>query len=527
MRGSALEEKMYSVETGIRPLKEGDVVTIGNIELKIEKSFFSGWHIACIRGKTSGREKGEEVLYYRGNCGLWKNPIESSVLPEILACTEDEIIISKNIEYEKYEFKIPSTKKDIDQIVRYMLDIAEMTETFNKKKLSALYINPDSLYTYNNKIKLNILPDICEIGNKMYSPRDFVAPEVLMHESATGKEGVYVLGLLAYKFLTGETINSYDVNILHYISNIKIPGFPQFIAKTLAKAEERFNNEEALNYLKNIEEERKIPVRFDIGMSSTVGLNIDRLIDEDSCGYVIENTLDFKGKTVLLRACLADGMGGMAAGELASKAAVEGFLKTPVGLSFELNDLVLDMAWRANKNVFDELAGKDGGCTFIGVVFKNETFALAHVGDSRAYLWTGSKAEPELIKLTKDHSYVALMISSGNMTEEEAKNSSDRNKILKSLGIVRNRQDEYFDDLQKTIGKKTEILEKGDLLLIVCDGIWSEIDEKDFKEILNDGVNPVRSRTPDAQYIADALAALTVERGASDNASALIIKRIS
>jgi protein phosphatase len=439
-------------------------------------------------------------------------------------------------EYKKYEFVIPSKKEEISGIVRYILEIAEMIAAFNKKNLSVLYINPDSLYIYKNKIKLNILPDVCEIGKKMYSPRDFVAPEVLMHESATGKEGVYVLGLLAYKFLTGETINSYnvDVNISNYISNIGIPGFPQFIAKTLAKAEERFNIEEALNYLKNIEEERKIPVRFDIGMSSTVGLNTDRPIDEDSCGYAIENTLDFKGRTVLLRACLADGMGGMAAGELASKAAVEGFLKIPEGsadFSAGLNDLVLDMAWRANNNVFDELAGKDGGCTFIGVVFKNEMFALAHVGDSRAYLWTGSKAkaelEPELIKLTKDHSYVALMISSGNMTEEEAKNSSDRNKILKSLGIVRNRQDEYFDDLQKTIGKKTEILEKDDLLLIVCDGIWSEIEEKDFKAILNDSVNSVQNRTPDAQYIADALVAAAVEKGASDNASALIIKRIS
>ena len=81
--------------------------------------------------------------------------------------------------------------------------------------------------------------------------------------------------------------------------------------------------------------------------------------------------------------------------------------------------------------------------------------------------------------------------------------------------------------MQKTIGKKTEILEKGDLLLIVCDGIWSEIEEKDFKAILNDGVNSVQNRTPDAQYIADALVAAAVEKGASDNASALIIKRIS
>ncbi len=521
MSEETLEEKIYPVESDIEPIKEGDVITLDNIELKIEKSLLSGWYIAS-------KKDGEPVLYYKGNCGLWKNSPASSALPEILAYSENEIIILKNNEYKKYEFEIPSRKKDIDEIVQYMIEIAEMIIDLNKRNLSVLYINFDSLYTYKNRIKLNILPDVCEINQKMYSHRDMVAPEVLRHEPATGKEGVYILGLLAFKLLTGETINPYDAYISNYIFNISVPGFPQFIARTLVQAEERFTVEESLNYLKNIWEERKIPVRFDIGMSSTVGLNKNRPVDEDSCGFIIENTLDSNGRNLLLRACLADGMGGMAAGEVASKAAVEGFLKTGVSQSLELNDLddlALDLAWQANKNVFDYLAGKNGGCTFIGVVFKNETFALVHIGDSRAYFWNASKAKPELIRLTKDHSYVALMVSIGNMTEEEAKNSPDRNNILKSLGSLKNRQDAYIDDLQKTIGKKTEILKKNDILLIVCDGIWSEVEQKDFEKVLNDNINSNNIR--DAQYIADTLVALAVEKGASDNASALIIKRIS
>ncbi|MHB8232015.1 MAG: PP2C family protein-serine/threonine phosphatase [bacterium] len=519
MDAEFIGEKTYSVKNDIKPLIEGCAIAIENMEFKIGKSFLPGWY-------TAYKEDGRPVLYYRGNCSLWKNSPKSPVLPEILACSENEIIISKNIECKKYEFAVPSEKKDIDEIIQYIFEIAEMMINFNKKNLSVLYINTDSLCTHKNKIKLNTLPDICEINKKMYSPKDMVAPEVLRHEQATGKEGVYVLGLLAVRFLTGKNVSSYgNINISDYISNIKVPGFPQFIDKTLVQAEERFTIEDAFNYLKNIREERKIPLRFDIGMSSTVGLNKDRQIDEDSCGYVIENTLDSNGKHLLLKACLADGMGGMSAGEVASKAAVTGFLKTETGLFSELDDLALYLAWQANKNVFDELAGKDGGCTFTGVVFKNETFALAHVGDSRAYLWTGSKAEPELIKLTMDHSYVALMVLSGNMTEEEAKNSPDRNKILKSLGSLRNKQDDYIDGLQKTLGKKTWILENNDILIIICDGIWSEIEQKDFKNILKDSANS--NDRSNAQYIADKLTALAVEKGAYDNASALIIKRIS
>jgi len=514
MEAGISEEKIYPLENrDAYVFKEGDTINAGGIELKIGKHFLSGWYDAK-------KEDGENVLYYRGNCGLWKNLPGSSVLPEILACSEKEIIISKNIEYKKYEFKIPSEKKDIDEIVEYLLEIAEMMRSFNKKNLSVPYINTDSIYIYKNKIKLNILPALCEISQKMYSSKYAAAPEVLRHETATGKEGAYILGLLAVKFLTGKIINP-----LNYISNIGVPGFPQFIARTLADAEERFTVEESFNYLKNISEERREPVRFDVGTSSTVGLNKDRLLDEDSCGFIIENTISSKGKKTLLRACLADGMGGMAAGEIASKAAVNGFLKTEADPSCELNELALYLAWQANKSVFDYLEGKDGGCTFTGVVFKNETFSLAHVGDSRAYLWTGSKTEPELIRLTKDHSYVALMVSSGNMTEEEAENSPDRNRILKSLGSIKNRQDDYIDDLQKTLGKKTEILGKGDMLIIVCDGIWSEIGREDLINILNGAVN-YNNKMNGAQCAADALVALAVEKGAGDNASALIIKRI-
>jgi protein phosphatase len=542
MHKEKLEEKIYSEPSETQLLKEGDIINAGGIELKIEGPFIQGWH-------SAKNNAGEPVLYYRGNCGLWKDVLGCSALPDILLCTDNEIIISAHNEYTKYEFKIPSSKKETGLIVKYISDLAEIIKFFNGQGISVLYINPDSLYVCGDKIKLNILPDLSEIGKKMFSPRDFVAPEVLMHDIATGKEGVYVLGLIAYKFLTGDNINTYNIDVSNYINDIKIPGFPQFLSRTLSRREERFNIDEAIGYLKNINEERKAAVRFDIGISSSVGLNPDRLVDEDACGYFIENNINFSEKNVVLKACLADGMGGMAAGEYASKAAVKGFLKNSENgenFSKDLNDLVMDSAWQANKSVFDELRGKDGGCTFIGIIFKNETFALAHVGDSRAYLWVNSESEDKLKRLTKDHSYVSLMVSSGNMSEEEARISPDRNKILKSLGIVRNRQNEYFDDLQKTIGKKTEDLNIGDIILIVCDGIWSELEEIDIMKILSNsscGIEYSEAKDAEAkdddcavcgtinkfgaQYIADTLVSFAIEKGAPDNATALVIKRIS
>ena len=500
----------------------GDVLNVKGINISIKQPYIGNWYKA-------EKIDGEEVLYSNGNWSLWKNAPQFSLLPKILACSENDIIIDIVKECDsKLEFK-PSLKKEyIDLIIYGLAEIAEIIKYFNDKKISVLYINPDSLYLCDGKLLLNLLPDLCEINKTTFSSKDFVAPEVFRHEKATGKEGVFVLGALIVKLFTGETINSYEneTNIANYIANINIPGIPQFIAKTLTSAEYRFTPSEAADYLKSIIEERKLPVKFDVGMSSSVGLNEDRAIDEDSCGFAIENVLNSTGRSLLMRACLADGMGGMTAGDVASKAAVEGFLKNTANSFQEINGLALDLAWQANDNVFKCLGGKDGGCTFIGIVFKDNNFALAHVGDSRAYLFKTSENESKFICLTKDHSYVALMVSNGNMTEEEANNSPDRNKILKSLGSVRNRQEGYIDDLQKTTGKKTENLEKGDMLILVCDGIWSEITDGDFKKILN-ATGDKLNINADSQYIADILVDTAIKNGGRDNASALVIKRIS
>jgi protein phosphatase len=543
MDNDMLTEKIYPVENNTELLKTGDIITVDNIKLKLGDFLLPAWRFAYT-------EDGEELLYYKGNCNLWENILrytgkndKYSILPDILVCSESEAVIKNKKEYEQYNFAShsvqPLAKKDIDENIKHLLNIAEFIKNLNETGLSVLYINPDSIYKYNEELKLKILPDICEINKKMYSPKDMVAPEVLRHEYATGKEGVYILGLLTVKFFTGKNLYPYDdISVFDFILNVNIavPGFPQLLSKTLVQSEERFAPEEAFYYLKYISDERKISVKYDIGTSSTVGLNKYRLMDEDSCGYVMKNTLNYKGKNLLIKACLADGIGGLAAGELASKAAIDGFLKTDAGAfpasdsfndnDIDINELALNLAWQANKNVFDSLGGKVGGCTFIGVIIENETFALAHVGDSRAYLWTGSEQKPELKRLTNDHSYVALMVSSGNMTEEQAKKSPERNKILRSLGTIRNRRENYIDDLSLTTGKKSANLKNNDILIIICDGIWSEIEHEELIEILN---SP-GCRSADmlcAQNVAAQLVDLAVRKGAPDNASALVIKRIS
>ena len=104
-------------------------------------------------------------------------------------------------------------------------------------------------------------------------------------------------------------------------------------------------------------------------------------------------------------------MGGEVAGELASQAAVKAFCEAiPSQLEQSLRvqvDWSVDLVWKANEAVLNVLDDNGGGCTFTSIVLVNERLTLAHVGDSRAYLYHPDNG---LQILTCDHSLVKAMI---------------------------------------------------------------------------------------------------------------------
>lgn len=139
---------------------------------------------------------------------------------------------------------------------------------------------------------------------------------------------------------------------------------------------------------------------------------------------------------------VADGMGGAAAGEVASATAVDVVLRhlrekfadkrsvTPADLASEL----ARAAEKANWSIFQQAVNKPElrgmGTTATIAALLNDTLYLAQVGDSRAYLIRGGKAT----QLTKDQSLMQKLIEAGELTEEEAKLSERRNIILQALG---------------------------------------------------------------------------------------------
>jgi serine/threonine protein phosphatase PrpC len=170
---------------------------------------------------------------------------------------------------------------------------------------------------------------------------------------------------------------------------------------------------------------------------------------------------------------VADGMGGAQAGEVASRIAVEAFAE---GLPEEGSpeERLAAVALTANRRIYEisrsesERAGM--GTTLTAAYVGETDLAIAHVGDSRAYLFR----DGELTRLTQDHSLMAELIRRGKLTEEEAADHPQRSIITRALG----------PEPEVTVDTWTYPVRAGDVILLCSDGLTSMVSEAQVAEIL-------------------------------------------
>jgi PPM family protein phosphatase len=208
---------------------------------------------------------------------------------------------------------------------------------------------------------------------------------------------------------------------------------------------------------------------------------------------------------------VADGLGGHAAGEVASRVAVERLLASWSEGSAQPPTQALRNGVRdANVAVFDASLehGKRGmGTTIVAVTLAGTEAHIAHVGDSRAYL----SRRGTCTQLTSDHSRVAEMVRMKLVTPEQAANHPARSQLTRSLG------GEPAVQVELT---KTEI-ERDDVLFLCSDGLWdlvSRTELADYASLLGSDSAP----TPVATV--DSLVDLAIKRGAPDNVTCLVIR---
>lgn len=208
---------------------------------------------------------------------------------------------------------------------------------------------------------------------------------------------------------------------------------------------------------------------------------------------------------------VADGMGGLDAGEVASGMAVElvatklidqvthsrptgnqSFIKLLKRIVQETNGLILEESQRV---------GNSGGMgtTLTAAAVHGTAIFFAQLGDSRGYLIRKGR----ITQMTRDQSLVAQMIASGSITPEEAKTHPRRNVILQALGL---------QSRIEVVITAAE-LKRGDRLILCSDGLWGKVEADEIREIC-ERFNPATA--------CESLVRLAKDRGGEDNITVVV-----
>lgn len=177
---------------------------------------------------------------------------------------------------------------------------------------------------------------------------------------------------------------------------------------------------------------------------------------------------------------VCDGMGGHAAGEVASEIAVDVVAaRAPEHADAAALGQAVEEANLAVIKAAREGVGRAGmGCTCTAAILEKERLVLAQVGDSRAYLLHHGKLQ----QLTRDHSLVADLVEAGQITEAEARVHPQRSVITRALGSDPRTQPDLFEINVET----------GDRLLLCSDGLSTMLEDDQIEKTLADVSDPQR-----------------------------------
>lgn len=202
---------------------------------------------------------------------------------------------------------------------------------------------------------------------------------------------------------------------------------------------------------------------------------------------------------------VADGMGGHAAGQIASEMALKSVIKRYYAdPSPDVADSLRRAVYEANRLIYDAaqmIIERSGmGTTITAIVIRGDELYFAQVGDSRGYLIR----EGKIRQITEDHSWVAEQVKRGVITEEEAAYSPFRNVITRSLGNAPHVECDIF----------TEKLQPEDKIVLCSDGLSGNLNAQDILDTVND-------KSP-SQAAVDLIETAN-ERGGNDNITTVVV----
>jgi protein phosphatase len=428
------------------------------------------------------------------------------------------------------------------------IQLCQIADNFHRQRFLHNSLTPDSLIIDpQGLVKIIFFNQVRPI--KYYNPsypikltKGFSAPELytLTERSILDKRSdIYSIGAMLYWLLTGQTIPENNIysprtqNWQLYPQAVVSPSFERIILRAIAyEPNDRYNS---VNEIKFALAALSTPTAIQVAYASDVGKH--REINEDSVLLLdlrqcIESINNYVGLYVV-----SDGMGGEAAGEIASRVTVRSIGEwvterltlaslrsnhatqivqaSQTGSLAPLNDgnssvkvpqLITSAILHANSEVLDYAHyhpnARGLGATVTVALLAGNILTIGQVGDSRCYILNNDKLE----QLTEDHSLVERMVRRGELTKEEARVHPHRNIIYRSIGSR--------DDLEVDV--VTRMVRRGDIILLCSDGLNAMLSDNEIANIMRRNSNPWQT-TKELVVAANA-------NGGEDNISVIVIK---
>jgi serine/threonine protein phosphatase PrpC len=367
----------------------------------------------------------------------------------------------------------------------------------------------------------------------IYPSRGYTAPELFDEDACYDpRSDVYSIGALLQFLLAGESLDAGESGGLYPVATV-FPNFERVLARALA--EDPNDRYRTVADLREALESLNLPVVLQAGHFTDVGLV--RELNEDSV-LALNLTQYYESvQTQIGLFIVSDGMGGEAAGEVASRVTVRsvaewvteklisaslkstreekiaapthtGGLRLAVadGNEMATTEMLRMAVVNANREVMAYARANPDerglGATVTVTMIVDLVLTIAHVGDSRCYLLSGDRFE----QLTEDHSLVQKMVNTGNLSRSEARIHPYRNVIYRSIGA-----DEHveIDIIRRT-------LKCGDIIMLCSDGLNSMLSDDQIRDILL--VNP------DPYAAAKELVVAANAAGGEDNTSVIVVR---
>jgi|YNPMSStandDraft_1061717.scaffolds.fasta_scaffold11195_4 serine/threonine protein phosphatase PrpC len=257
------------------------------------------------------------------------------------------------------------------------------------------------------------------------------------------------------------------------------------------------------------------PSHVELGWATSAGMMRTENEDRGCAIQVAAATTARAPRPILL--AVADGMGGVEAGEIASDLAIRMLTeavhnllaKAPSPSAEAIAQWLPETVRAINEAVVAEGSrlGNQMGSTLAFALVLDGYAYLGNVGDSRIYLWRSQEADRPLIRLTKDHSLVQSLVDAGLLRDEDRYTHPERSLIYRSLGDPKAGVSDVLEPVA---------IQAGDWLMVCSDGLW--------EMVRDDAIRDVLIAAPNAQVACDRLVDLANANGGEDNIAVAVAR---